>query len=444
MKVLLAAHHSPPNYQGGVEWVTLHGAQWLKAHGHQVEIASVEEIRANLDGEVFSRVEEYQGISIHRLSIPASSPSARFETSYWNVAIESWFEQYFSKNHPDILHLHSGYLLTLSALEAASRSGIASVLSLHDYWTVCPRINLLHPNGDRCPGPEKNRCAWCLLTEKRRFQWPEALIGKSLQKFVGNSLVAHLIGMEGVAIQVQQRQDKINAQLQQVEVIMALGTLTRDLILKQGVDPEKIMLSPNGLKTSSWQKTLNYKVPSDKLRIGYLGNLTPIKGAHVLVKAFRQLRSKNRELELRLYGNPAKAPEYARQLRWLAGGDERIQFMGAYENHRVPELFRELDVLVVPSLWYEVCPLVILEGQACLTPVIVSNLPNMSNQIIDGVDGLTFEAGNDRSLTTVLQRLLDEPGLLAHLTYGIRPIRSHDEQMQDWLMAYQKALEKRA
>ena len=444
MKILLAAHHSPPNFMGGVEWVTLHGAQWLMSHGHQVEIASVEEIRSNPDGDVFSQVEEYQGIRIHRLSIPASSPSMRFQESFWNIPIERWFEQYFTNNHPDVFHLHSGYLLTLSVLEAAAKSGIPSVLSLHDYWTVCPRINLLHPNGDRCPGPEKNRCAWCLLREKRRFRWPEAVIGKSLQHVVDNSLVANLIGKDKVANQVQQRQNKINTQLQQVEVIMALGSLTRDLVLQQGVDPEKVMLSPNGLKISGWVQTSNYKVPSNKLRIGYLGNLIPIKGAQVLVKAFRHLDAKNRDLELRLYGNPAKAPEYASQLRWLAGGDERIQFMGAYENHRIPEIFRELDVLVVPSLWYEVCPLVILEGQACLTPVIVSNLPNMSTQIIDGVDGLTFEAGDVRSLTGVLQRLLDEPGLLAHLTYGIRPIRSHDEQMQDWILAYQKALEKRA
>ena len=83
MKILLAAHHSPPNFMGGVEWVTLHGAQWLKSHGHQVEIASVEEIRSNPDGDVFSQVEEYQGIRIHRLSIPASSPSMRFQESFW-------------------------------------------------------------------------------------------------------------------------------------------------------------------------------------------------------------------------------------------------------------------------------------------------------------------------------------------------------------------------
>lgn len=443
MKVLLAAHHSPPNYMGGVEWVTLHGAQWLNSHGFDVEIASVEEIRTNTAGDVISREELFEGIIIHRLSIPASSSAVKFQQSYWNDPIGKWFEQFIAKSHPDVLHLHSGYLLTVSVLEAASKYGLATVLSLHDYWTVCPRINLLHPNGNRCPGPEKDRCAWCLLTEKRRFRWIEAVVGKGIQGFLKNDSVARIVGMKSVSKKVQLRQEKINQQLQQVDVILALGTLTRDLVLQQGVDPEKIILSPNGLNTSSWQKTTVYKSPSQKLRMGYLGNLVPIKGTHILIQAFRQLIPKHKDLELQIYGSPSKDPRYASNLKWLAGGDERIYFKGAYQNQRIPEIFRDLDILIVPSLWNEVCPLVVLEGHACLTPVIVSNLPNMSTQITDGVDGLAFEAGNIEALAHVLQRIIDEPGLLAHLTYGIRPIRNHDEQMQDWIMAYEKALGKK-
>jgi glycosyltransferase involved in cell wall biosynthesis len=144
-----------------------------------------------------------------------------------------------------------------------------------------------------------------------------------------------------------------------------------------------------------------------------------------------------------VYGDPEKLPAFGRQLRWLAGGDNRIGLMGAYDNQHLPEILQEIDVLVVPSLWYETGPLVTLEGFACLTPVVVSNIPNMVNQVTDGVDGLVFKVGSVESLANVLQRLIDEPGLLAHLTYGIRPVKSHDEQMQEWMQAYQMALEGR-
>jgi glycosyltransferase involved in cell wall biosynthesis len=443
MKILLAAHHSPPNYLGGVEWVTVHAAHWLKIHGHDVEIVSVEEIRSNSLGEVTSYEDEFQGILIHRLSIPASPVSERFQQSYWNQHIERWFDEYLKKSKPDIVHLHSGYLLTLCVLHAASRQGIATVLSLHDYWTVCPRINLLHPNGERCSGPEKTKCAWCLITERRRFRWSEHLFGNSIRKKMEIPQISKLVGMDVMIGQVLQRQERINAQLHQVDMIVAHGRLTIELIIKQGVSPERVLLSPNGLDTSGWQQPLQEKIPSEKIRIGYLGNLTPIKGVHVLVDAFRKINTHNKMLELRLFGDPNKVPGYGKKLLWYSGGDERVRFMGAYVNRQVPDLLREIDVLVIPSLWYEVSPLVILEGFASQTPVVVSNIPNLVDQVTDGLNGLTFEAGNVSSLTKTLQRILDEPGLLAHLTYGIRPGKSHDEQMLEWMQAYHMALEAR-
>jgi glycosyltransferase involved in cell wall biosynthesis len=443
MKILLAAHHSPPNHVGGVEWITQHAAKWLQNHGQEVEIASVEETRLLPGGEVTSWEDEFQGIRIHRLSIPAKSEAEKFQQSYWNQSIERWFEKHLINTRPDILHLQSGYLLTLSVLEAASQLGIATVLSLHDYWTICPRTNLLHPNGERCPGPEKTRCAWCLLTERQRYRWPDALIGKSISKILSVPMISKLTGVDFFSNQIQERQDKLNTQLRKVDVILAHAKLAQDLVLQQGLEPEKVLLSPYGLDTSDWQQPLPFKTPSDKFRIGYLGNLIPIKGAQVLVNAFRHLTSNKKMLELRVYGDPEKLPAFGRQLRWLAGGDNRIGLMGAYDNQHLPEILQEIDVLVVPSLWYETGPLVTLEGFACLTPVVVSNIPNMVNQVTDGVDGLVFKVGSVESLANVLQRLIDEPGLLAHLTYGIRPVKSHDEQMQEWMQAYQMALEGR-
>jgi len=443
MKILLAAHHSPPNYLGGVEWITHHAAQWLQNHGHEVEIAAVEEIRSQSEGEVISRDDEFQGIHIHRLSIPASSTAEKFQQSYWNQPIERWFDEHLMITRPDILHLQSGYLLTLSALESASQQGIASVLSLHDYWTVCPRINLLHPNGERCLGPEKTKCAWCLLTEKRRYRWPDVLIGKGILSILSVRKISKLTGVDVLSNQILDRQTKLKSQLHQVDVILAHAKLAQELVLQQGVQPEKVVLSPYGLDTSSWHQPLPFKKISGKFRIGYLGNLIPIKGAQVLVKAFRQLDTNNMQLELRIYGDPEKQPAFGRQLRWLAGADDRIRFLGAYNNQHIPEILQEIDVLVVPSLWNETGPLVTLEGFACLTPVVTSNIPNMVNQVTDGVDGLVFSVGNVESLAKVLQRLIDEPGLLAHLTYGIRPVKSHDKQMEEWMQAYQMALEAR-
>lgn len=440
MKILMATHHFPPRHTGGVEWITLHAARWLQSHGADVEIVCVEEILPGTSGEVLVRVDDEMGMRVHRLSIPSPFGMANFHQSYWNERIRAWFSGLLENNRPDLIHLHSGYLLTVSPLAAAQQLGIPTVISLHDYWTVCPRIQLLHPDGTRCAGPSPERCAWCLRTEQRRYREPDRLSGGLLSRWMEKPAIARLLGASSVQ-QIKERQSTVRQVLQRCNAILAHARLVRDLILQTGVEEKRVLLSPYGLDTSAWPDPLPQKNTSDVLRIGYLGNLIPTKGAAVLVQAFRILKT-SLKMELRIYGDLEKDPAFGRELQHLANGDERIHFLGRYENARVPYLMQDIDVLVVPSLWNETGPLVTLEGLACHTPVVVSDIPNMVHQVRAEEDGLVFQTGNAASLAGQLERLATQPGLLEHLRNGIQPVRTLDEQMQDWITAYTLAVEK--
>lgn len=436
----MATHHFPPRHTGGVEWITLHAARWLQSHGADVEIVCVEEILPGTSGEVLVRVDDEMGMRVHRLSIPSPFGMANFRQSYWNERIRAWFSGLLENNRPDLIHLHSGYLLTVSPLAAAQQLGIPTVISLHDYWTVCPRIQLLHPDGTRCAGPSPERCAWCLRTEQRRYREPDRLSGGLLSRWMEKPAIARLLGASSVQ-QIKERQSTVRQVLQRCNAILAHARLVRDLILQTGVEEKRVLLSPYGLDTSAWPDPLPQKNTSDALRIGYLGNLIPTKGAAILVQAFRILKT-SRQVELRIYGDLEKDPAFGRELQHLANGDERIHFLGRYENARVPYLMQDIDVLVVPSLWNETGPLVTLEGLGCHTPVVVSDIPNMVHQVRAEEDGLVFQTGNAASLAGQLERLATQPGLLEHLRNGIQPVRTLDEQMQDWITAYTLAVEK--
>src|SRR4029079_12294240 len=83
------------------------------------------------------------------------------------------------------------------------------------------------------------------------------------------------------------------------------------------------------------------------------------KGVHVLLDAVRGLPSDG--YELKIFGNPDVFPEYAAGLRAAAAGLP-VRFMGAFDRERVAEVYGQIDVLVVPSLWLENSPLVIHEA----------------------------------------------------------------------------------
>lgn len=440
MKILMATHHFPPRHTGGVEWITLHAARWLQSHGHAVEVVCVEEILPTASGEVQVKVDEDLGVKVYRLSIPSPFETGNFHQRYWNESIGAWFSGFFEKDRPDLVHLHSGYLLTVSPLATAQELHIPTVISLHDYWTICPRIQLLHPDGTRCAGPSPEHCAWCLRTEQRRYREPDRLSGGLLGRWMEKPAAARLLGGSSVQ-RIKERQSTIMQVLQRCSAILAHARLARDLVLQTGVEGGRVLLSPYGLDISAWPDPLPPKNESITLRIGYLGNLIPTKGADVLVKAFRFLKTP-RPVELRIYGDLEKDPAFGNKLQQLAGGDERIHFLGRYENTRVPYLMQDIDVLVVPSLWNETGPLVTLEGLACRTPVVVSDIPNMVHQVRAEEDGLVFQTGNAVSLVGQLERLAGEPELLERLRNGIQPVRSLDEQMQDWLVAYNLAVEK--
>jgi glycosyltransferase involved in cell wall biosynthesis len=95
-----------------------------------------------------------------------------------------------------------------------------------------------------------------------------------------------------------------------------------------------------------------------------------------------------------------------------------------------------LDVTVVPSIWYEVGPLSMLESFAAGTPVVASPLGNMADLLQDGINGLHFRPGDEGHLAQQLQSLIDQPSLLERLRAGVKPPRSIDDEMQQLITIY--------
>jgi glycosyltransferase involved in cell wall biosynthesis len=180
------------------------------------------------------------------------------------------------------------------------------------------------------------------------------------------------------------------------------------------------------------------KTPSSGLRVGYVGQIARHKGVHVLFEAARQMPDAS--LSVRAYGDTTSFPEYTARLRRLIAGDERLELAGVYRPQRLSQVLRELDVIVVPSLWYENSPNVILEAFGHRTPVVASNLGGMAELVRDGENGLLFAPGDAEGLARQLRRLLDDPRVLPALRTGIGLVKSVAQEMDEleeiyWIVA---------
>ncbi len=444
MHIVIAVHHFPPRYVAGAELYTYRLARQLLHAGHRVEVVCVESIAEGMP-EPHCISEEYEGIPAHRLffNLALSPDPVRWE--FWNPPLGAWFGQFLNERRPDLVHFQAGYLLTGSVLEAARTEGIPTVLTLHDYWFLCPRIHLQRPDGSLCEVPDDPaECVWCRLTEKRRYRLPDqatrGAAGRLARKFLSRPPLGWWSGWTARVEVIRERREKLGRALRQVDVLIAPSHfLKRMFIQRGGLPPEQIRYLRFGLDDGTPLRS----VPHDErnpgrrgLRVGYLGQIAPHKGVHVLIEAFRSLDVSDGSCELRIYGDMSRFPRYGERLRRLAKGDPRVRFEGVIENRRVPEVLAGLDVLVVPSIWYENSPMTILEAHAAGVPVLASDLGGMAEMVRHGVDGLLFQVGDPQDLAVRLRELVENPDLLPRLRTGIPPVWRLEQELDELMKVY--------
>jgi glycosyltransferase involved in cell wall biosynthesis len=223
----------------------------------------------------------------------------------------------------------------------------------------------------------------------------------------------------------------------QLVAITVPTKLMQKLFVKHGLDEQIIHHIPYGIDTAPLKKGQK-KSASDELRIAFIGTLGEHKGPDLLIKAFLELPYAVKA-SLTLYGESKHFPEYCNYLHQLvdvSSVSEKITFAGTFPNSNIGEVFSKIDILVVPSRWYENTPLVIQSAFAAKTPIIAANLGGMSELVKHEFNGLLFEANNVKSLTDQLLRLITDQTLLPRLIDNIQPERTVADMVDQLEMVY--------
>jgi glycosyltransferase involved in cell wall biosynthesis len=361
-------------------------------------------------------------VPVSRLSLDLSKVPGQERREYDNAWIGEYFEREMRASTPDLFHLISGYLITGSPINIARTLNIPTVVSLTDFWFLCPRINLLRSNGQLSTLPIKAaRCVRCLQEEKRRYLW----LGQLMPGMSDIYWRLHKAKIRAT----EQRLAFLKSALAGVNRLISPSNFLRSVYIQAGIDPERIVFSRQGYDYSAPLLIDRRESALSQIRIAYIGQLAPHKGVHMLLQAFRLLAGE--KISLKIYGNLNSSKRYVESLLKQARHDARIEFCGTFRPADIAKVYRSIDVLVVPSAWYENSPNVILEAFAHRTPVLASNLGGMKELIKDGQNGLLFEPGNPEDLAVKITCLINNPDLLDVLTNGIKPPRSLKEEMDD-------------
>jgi glycosyltransferase involved in cell wall biosynthesis len=436
MKIVLPVHHFPPDHSSGAELYTLRLARWLIQHGHEAEAVCIHAIDHGLPDRLDVTRNEYEGVPVWRLSFDLFRAPQRATWLYNNPLLGEWFDQYLQCHRPDIAHFQAGYLLGIAPLLVVHRRHVPTVLTLHDHWFVCARHTLQRSDGSVCDivPEDPMACAWCVFAENSKARkldrYSAGLFGRSARAF----------GLkQQCALQADRRKQLAEAIRLPDVVITPSQYLANRIQPMLGAASGRLHVSRNGLDLERFKQVHPSKAGGE-LKIGYIGQIAQHKGVHLLVQAFRQMRT-DRQLSLHLYGSLETQPAYVAQLKQIVRGDARVHFHGRLDNSHVPLALAEFDISVVPSICYENCPTTILEALAAGTPVVTAKRGGMAELVQDRVDGLHFAAGDAEDLARQLQRLLDDPDLLAHLQRGASASptpRSLEDEMSYLMSIYRE------
>jgi glycosyltransferase involved in cell wall biosynthesis len=444
LKILLTVHQFFPEYTSGTEVLTLSVARELIVRGHEVHVLTGFPSGPALRDEQRFDEYEFEGIHVYRFHhayTPMAGQTSVIELSYDNHLAADYFGRILEKYQPDVVHFFHLDRLGTGLIGQAVQAGIPAFMTPTDFWAICHTAQLVLCNGRLCQGPSAyaGNCIKHIAQSN-----PNALTGV-LAKWLPTPLADLLARLTRANVMpdyphqvevkaISSRLTTNIARLNQLDKIVSPNRFMSDLLVRHGVAAHRIFQAAFGVDFTGRQTNMPHPLPRQPFRVGFIGTLAQHKGCHVLIEGFKALPPGR--AVLKIFGNTHDFPGYASELKRSVGNHQGIEFCGVFPNSDIDRVLNDLDVLVVPSLWYENTPLVLYSAQAARCPVLASDFPGISEVIQDEVNGLLFEAGNAAALSKQLFRLIDELGLAQRLGANARAPKSTasyvDELLEIW------------
>jgi rhamnosyltransferase len=237
---------------------------------------------------------------------------------------------------------------------------------------------------------------------------------------------------------LKKREQDIKSKLPHFEKIFAPTPFLYEEFKKWGAP--NLVFSEDAIETRLFKNFSKSRDLQKEIRFAFIGAPIPIKGLHVLVKAFNNIKEKNVFLDV--YGAINYIPEYGREIENLVK-NKNIKFAGTFEKNQVAEVFKKFDVLVMPAIWFENAPLVVRNAILAKTPVIATDVGGMNFLIKDGENGLAFRLGDENHLQQQMEKIIKDPGLIERFSKSMPTIKNVEESAREMEGYYLEVLKRK-
>lgn len=293
----------------------------------------------------------------------------------WNRHAAQVVRSAVSAHRPDAVHVHNTFAAASASVYGAA--GMPVVQTLHNYRFFCPAATAFR---------DSHVCTDCL---GRTVPWPAVAHrcvrgSRSLSLAAGTAMTFHRV--------VQTYKRTIGA-------YVALTEFQRGLMADGGMPRDRIEVIPNFLEPDPGVEKVA------RSGVAYVGRLSLEKGIAQLLQAAQVVPGL-----IRLVGAGPLDDDVS-----TAAAAGLVAAVGQAGSAEVVSEMRGAIGLVVPSIWFEGCPMVIIEAFATGTPVIASRIGSLGDIVEDGVTGLLVRAGDADDLGRKIQWSIEHPTEMARM-----------------------------
>lgn len=203
----------------------------------------------------------------------------------------------------------------------------------------------------------------------------------------------------------------VSAYIQQAAISTFPDYADKFTVLFNATDVE--IFKPYGeVAEANVQALLN--LPKATPLILYVGRLTQDKGVDVLIQAFQHVVQVHPQAKLVIAGSSffdgAAKTAYQKSLQQLAAPiASNIIFTGFIPHQQLKYLYAAAHAVVLPSVWQDPCPLVVLESMASGTCIVASKVGGVPEVVEHGVTGVLVNPKRVDELAVAVIDLLQHP-----------------------------------
>lgn len=304
-------------------------------------------------------------------------------SAIWSRAAERRVKAAIGANRPQVMHVHNTFpAASPSVYAAAAANDVPVIQTLHNYRFVCPAATAFR---------DGHACTDCV---GRSVPWPAVI----------HACVRHSRPQSAVAAATLAGHRAGGTFSRGISGFVSLTSFQRDLMIRGGLPADRIRLIPNFLEPDPG-------VGSD-LRAGvlFVGRLAQEKGVTALLEASKVVPG-----VVRVVGDGPLAP-----LVEQADAEGHVLYLGRRTRASVVDELRSTIALVLPSVWFEGFPIVLLEAFATGTPVIASRIGSLAELIEDQWTGLLAEPNDASDLADRIRWATSHPDEMRRMGLNAR------------------------